>query len=264
MAVRRAFPAENVVAVFEEAAGGGDMQDLNAPRNAPAKAPQSYLAQLYLHTALDYYTIAVQNLAIVINHASVAGVAAVPPPPPDDINNTPGNVTIVHEGQTVAADYLLLQHDLGYVPNYRFLQGTRFVPAGVPTQVEGGRVRFVYAYATTTQIRLREIGISDANALSAVSRTYGVVVFRAPAADPAKPLFGFDGTNVILGRDKINSSRRTMRLTGIGDSPYKLPLGQGADVLNGGLRVYATDGTAIDYGSYNDSFPPPALMDVAF
>lgn len=264
MAVWRAFPAENIVAVFDEAPGGGDVRDINAPRNAPAKTPHLYLSQVYLHSALDYYTIQVQNLAIVINHPAVAGVAPVPPPPPGDINNSPQNVVIVEEGQSVLADQLLLNHNLGVVPNFRFLQGTRFVPAGVPVQVEGGRRRFVFPYATSTQIRMLELGISDANALSAISLSYGVVVFRPPTADPTKPLFGFDGSSVGLARDKINSSRLTMRLTGLGDSPYAMPLTQAADVLNGGLRVYASDGTPIDYGDYNGSFPAPSLLSVAF
>lgn len=264
MAVLRGFPAENIIACFEEAAGGGNWRDIDAPRNAPAKTPTLYLGQVYFHTAFDYYTIAVQNLAILIAHAAVAGIAAAEPQPPGDINNTPNNVTVSHEGQTVAADHLLLAHNLGYVPKFFFMQGTRFIPAGIPCQVEGGRSRFVYPYATSTEIRMREIGISDANTLSAINLTYGVVVFRAPTADSAKPLFGFDGADLLLGRDKINSSRRTMRLVGAGDSVYALPLIQAADVLNGGLRAYATDATAIHYGDYTGTLAAPTLLSVAF
>lgn len=265
MIVVRSFPSEGIVAGFDETPGGGSRRDINAPRNAPALHPEDYLDRVYFHSSFDHYTIAAMDLAKVINHASVAGVSGnqYQPPGPGDLFLSNAVVTV--NGQIVVTTRNLLTHDMGLVPKFVVAYNDMMIPHGTPIQRDApGLVRFVSAYATSTEIRLREIGYSTASDLSAATRTYSIFVFADPAADPALPLMSGDADFVQLGRGKIDSRNRTMRVTATGETPYGIQLGPAAFLKNGGVRVFTPDGTAINVASYDGSASAPAAIGVGF
>lgn len=197
-----------------------------------------WLSNVYFHSNFDYYGAPFHNTA-TIGHAALAGAS------------TQVAYFSTFEGQSARYDHLLLSHSLGYVPRFFIHYGGLMIPHGTPVQDEGdGRKRFVTGYATSTQIRLSELAYSSAFTLSAVSRTYGAVVFANSEANPFLDQLLIEPGRVIFGRGKFNLSWPHLRVVGSGDSPYAQSLGRTAAVGNGSLRVYPPNSGVVDFGPY--------------
>jgi hypothetical protein len=141
------------------------------------------------------------------------------------------------------------------------LDGRR-VPDGFSVQNDAsGGHRRVSVFANAFGIYLREFAVSTNAALPAANRTYRVQVFRTRAPDPAKPLFSGSGGNLQLGRGIIDTTRRYLRRTGVGDSPFALNLGPTIDVRNGAARS-ASGGVITSEPRYNGSMAAPTFISV--
>lgn len=257
----RMFPDQGVVACFVEAAGGGDMADWDAPRNAPAKTPASYLANLRFHSTLDYYRIAAV-VSVTINHASVAGASTAV------VTDALGSFSLTVQGQSAQADHLLLDLTslaLSAAPRFMVAYNGMVIPHGFPIQRDdAARMRFVSAYATSSAIRLKEVGYSSASALSTASRTYTVIVFEAVEQDPDLPLFFASPGFAQMGRGMFDTSKRMIRVARTGDTPFGILLGRGADWRGGGVRFADAAGNTYDFGAYAGSFSAPASIGLSY
>lgn len=246
MLANRQF-AGGVSAVFEEAPGGGDVHDIASLRNRPAASPVDWLANILFHADFDYYQVALGPTDVTINHAAVAGVVTTVV--------SKMSYAVQRAGQIVKTHYDLVTHDLGYVPRYMVISGSGIIAPGSLIQVESGRDRVVTPYATTTKIRLLDIGTSSASTLSAMSKTYTVLVFRQPAIENAHPLdFDADDGGTILGRGKFDSRRKMLRVAGAGDSAFDIPRGPTSDINGGAKKTVQADGTTVTAAGYAGSF----------
>lgn len=238
--------------IYDEAPGGGDPLDPNSLMNRPVVNPMGWLDNVYFHSDFDYYGAPFHGTA-TIAHAAVAGVSQQVA------------YFTTFEGQAVRTDHLLLTHSLGYVPRFFVHYGNLMIPHSMPVQDEGsGLKRFVTGYATTSQIRLSELAYSSASTLSAVSRTYGAVVFANSEANPFLDQLLIEPGNVIFGQGRFNLSWPHLRVVGSGESPYAQALGRTAGVGNGSLRVYPPNGSPIDFGPYvnKSGLIAPAFVNV--
>ena len=266
MAVIRGFQSANIIACFDEAPGGGDIFDLDAPRNAPAKTPAAHLDKLLWHSALFQYEIAHGPSDVAVTHTALAtetrhwGVTG----------NTGGiigggsgaSIDYAIMGKVRVTDILLVSHGLGYVPKAMVALDGRRLPTGYEIQYspsEGSRQ--VSFYATSSGIYLRETAISGSTTLSAISRTYRVMVFRTRTPDPGQPLFGLVSGVLVLARGIINTTRRYLRRTGAGDSPFALNMGRTIDIDNGYMRT-ASGGVVVTETGYAGSMPAPPYVQV--
>lgn len=230
----RTFPSGDV-AFFEEASGGGAVLDINSQRNRPARFPEDWLANLRLHADLDYFEIASEGEAI-INHAAVAAGAL----PPD--------ASIAFGWNATSTTHALLAHNLGYEPFALVAYDDNILWPGMPVQVQAdGGGRYVTAYCSTTHVNLHEWASIGAGNLGAVSRTYRVLVFKAPPAPSGNVLFAFDpatgGVDMAFG--KVNTLRKYLAVVTNG-SPLGLSTGRTIDLQNGAMRAIRPDGTTYE------------------
>lgn len=258
MPVFGCFPAENIIAVFDEPNQIGDVEDINAPRNAPAKNPATYLSSVYWHIDFFQYELAAPIQTVVVNHASLAGRQKFW----GETRYFSSQSSIASEylkyevnGRCVASQRTLFTHGLGYEPLAFVAYNGRMLMPGVVVQTASqGRNRFVSQFATSSIIGLREIMNASQNALPAVTRTYHVMVFRTPAVDAALPLFGQVGESKILGRGKADTSRSYLKRTEPGVStPFNIDLAPTVDIANGRTRI-STGGSTTTEDGYNGGF----------
>lgn len=260
MPVFRGFPVEGVVAVFEEPNTIGDIEDFDAPRNGPAKNPAAHVGSVYWHSGFFQYELVSSIQSVTVNHTALNGRTQTYGGGVGVWSTFPA---IVGVGQSRATNFTLVTHGLGYVPlSMVSLDGVLVCP-GHPVQMIGtdGRTRSVSAYATSSIIGLREAAKSTQNTLSAVSVTYQVLVLRTPAVSSALPIFGLDGTSVVLGRGKVRTDRQYLRRVGSGDTPYVMPMGPVGDISNGRRRVVLGT-TVITEPGYDGSFTGPSYITV--
>jgi len=223
------------VALFDEAAGGGAFDDINAPRNAPLIDPANNLDKVYFHSDLDYFEV-VFEATITINHPLIAA-GTVPP-----------DYTIAFGWNSISADYLLQTHSLGYLPFALVAQGTNILWPGMPVQEDAnGGGRYVSAYVTTTELRLYEWGSIGNVDLPAVSLAYKLLIFKQPPA--ASGTYRVD-TNAGLGTaslgfNKFNIARKYLQVVP-GGSPLGLSYGRTIDLNNGAPRAMRPDLTSYD------------------
>lgn len=247
----RGFPADGIFAIFEEPNTTGARTDIDAARNAPAKFPADNLDKVRFHVDFDYYQVAVGPTDVTINHASVAGTSTAV------VSFWGGTGQVVRQGQIVSTHVDLLTHDLGYIPAYMVISGGEIIAPGtvVQTQTSPTRIRTVTPYATTTKIRLYDVGISAASALSSLSKDYTVLVFRAPIEDSDQLMsFDPDTGRVILGLGKFDSDLKMLRQAGAGDSAFDISLGRTIDIRNGRARTVLANGTTTTEVGYSGSF----------
>lgn len=239
-------PATGRVAIFDEAPGGGDPADPNALRNRPLNSPAAWLANVRFHSDFDYYQVAVGPTTVNINHPAIAGTTRT------IMVNTP---TVTVDGQSVVTEHTLLAHNLGYVPRFMVTYNGALLTPGTLVQTATARSRRITPFATTTHIKLFELGISSADTLAAVARSYSVLVFRQPTIENDY-LLDFDPVSgrVIIGRGKFDSSRKALRQAAAGDSPFDIALGPTIDIANGAVRSVLPDGTVFSEPLYNGSF----------
>ncbi|HEV7345463.1 MAG TPA: hypothetical protein VGN60_07505 [Devosia sp.] len=253
MAVIRGFESAGVVACFVEAAGGGDIFDINAPCNAPAKDPINYLSSIIWHSALDQFELAAGPTDVPIAHASLA---------PGSTLLGIGAVGLTVHGNTRVTDILLLTHNLGYKPRVKVTIAGKVVTSGQMIQDSTQYRRTVSVFTTTTGVYLRETAFSSDVSLPAHNQTYRVFVFRQATADPAQPLFGKAGSLMTLARGIVRSDGRYLRRTGVGDAQeFSMDSGPTLDVSNGHKRV-ANGGVLTTEAGYNGSMAAPAYATV--
>lgn len=269
MRVVRCFPAQNIVACYDEAPGGGNIEDINAPCNAPAKNPHLHLSRVYWHVDFFQYELAMPLQNKTVAHTSLAGktlyygtsgasglINGFTNPPSEGIYvESRGNIRV--------QNITLVTHNLGYIPTFYVAYAGRMMPCGSLIQDQGDRGRFVSAFATSTIIGLKETAIASDVALSAVNRSYQVLVFRNPATNPALPLMGLqsDGANIWIGRGKVDSKKQYLRRTLALESNFDLDLGRTADYRGGGVRI-ASGGVVTDFGPYDGSFSGAPFLSV--
>lgn len=261
------YDATGVVACYEEASGGGDIRYISSPRNAPAANPAAHLDKLIWHSALYQYEIAAGPVDVSVTHTALAtkdtwhtvSTGGYDPAGPSPSGSTIG---FLIKGDSRVTDILLYTHGLGYVPKFMVSLDARRVPDGFIVQSNAnGCYRRVSVFATPTGIYLREHAVSTDINLAAVSKTYRVMVFRTRAPDPAKALWSGSGASMQLARGIIDTTRRYLRRTGAGDSPFALNLGPTIDIKNGGARS-ASGGVVVSDPRYNGSMAAPAYVSV--
>lgn len=239
--------ATSQAAIFEEAPGGGDADDPNSLCNRPLLHPVEWLANIFFHTDLDYYQVALGPTDVEIEHPVVPGKTT----------NMGSVVSVTHIGQRIPLDHPLVEHNLGYVPRYMIVWNGSVLPPATIIQLEdSNRKRVVTPYATETHIHLYESGFSSNVTLPAVTETYSVIVFKAPVAG-GENLFDFERATgrVVLGGGKFDSD--LLRLRQASDSaasPFDIPLGPTVDIANGAVRTVLPDGTTYEESNYNGSF----------
>lgn len=249
----RLYADEIRCAVYEEAPGGGDPLSPTSQMNRPVISPLDWLDNIYFHSDLNYYPTVVNGVT-TISHPSVAGRT-----------QTVGDdayLSQLYYGQSLTFDHLLIQHDLGYVPLFFVAYDGKMIPHGMPVQFASGGVRLVSAYATTTQIRLREFATSSASALPAVTRSYQVLVFRNNSPDLALPVLNIEPGDVVFGQGRFRANMPHLRATGPGDSIFAQARTRTAAVRNGSFRAYPPNGSPVDLGTFTGSLPAPGFINV--
>jgi len=252
-------PATGRVALYTEPVNTGDFDDPNSARNAPLNSPDTNLQYLYFHSDYDPMEVAIGPQNVTVNHATIpAGSAS-------------GGIVGLNGGRVYGGfvtTHVLLNHDLGYVPDFLILQGANTLNPGFPIQFDSadGRSRNVTAYATSTQIILYEYGVQTSNALAGISVTYTLLVLKRPPVPTGDILFDFDPVTGIvkMGREKFSSERRYLQIV-TGGSPFNIPLDRTVDLANGAPRSVSPDGVIrdiipasfrISYGYGDPSFGP--------
>lgn len=249
----RLFADATACAIYEEAPGGGDALDPAALCNRPFANPMAWLANVYFHSSLGYYAV-VAHGTTAINHPAVAGRTVTV--------GSDAYLSQLYYGQSLAFDHLLLQHNLGYVPRFFVAYDGKMIPHGMPVQSASGGVRLVCAYATATQIRLREFATSSASNLPATSRNYQILVFRNNAPDIGLPMLQIEPGDVIFGQGKFRANTPHLRATGQGDSLYAQAKSRTAAIRNGSFRAYPPNGAPVDLGNFTGALPAPNFINV--
>jgi hypothetical protein len=227
-------PVTGHCALYDEPAGGGAFDDLNAPRNAPLRNPTAYLANIYFHSALDNMEVH-SDTTVSVNHAGVGAGS--------------DTTFVTFANQVYWNSYVfaraIVWHGLGYVPDYFVAQGSNVLWPGMPVQSHGdGRGRYVTAYADENYIYLHEWVSASSTALSAVSLNYRVLIFKAPPAPVGNVLFDADGNTgrVLMGRGRFDSFRQYLQVVP-GGTPFGIFYGKSIDVKNGAPCFARPDGT---------------------
>lgn len=244
------------VAYFEEPTTSGAVDDPNSARNAPINDPVSWLDYVKFHSDFDYYQVAMGPTPVTVAHLAIAGATVT-------VYNLAG-ATFARQGQMVENEYDLVTHGLGYEPRYMVISNGHIVAPGTLIQVATAQDRVVTPYATTTKIRLHEIGTSSASTLAGVSVDYEVLVFKQPAFDsPYERDFDETTGRLILGYGKFDSALKMLRKAGASASPFDISLGPTIDIGNGGAKTVLADGTTVTDTNYSGSFSGSASIQCA-
>lgn len=250
-------PEVGVVALFDEAPGGGDPFDKDAPMYAPLYDPINHLDKIYFHSNFNYMEVALLQTT-TINHAGYAAASVPAFNGGGQTSSGPSGMSAGNSGfnsnsgfavgSHQPSPHLLATHGLGYVPRYKIAVDNQMIPPGFPVQTNaGGAVRSVASYATTTEIRLKEFGNAGSSAMSAVSKNYQVMVFANPPAPSTNQLKWWDNANNVLhlGFGRWRSDRRYLQVVP-GGSPFGLLMGRNVDLANGAARSITPDQTIVD------------------
>lgn len=240
-------------AIYLPAPGVGPQDDPNAPMNRPVIDPFNWLDHLFFHSSLGYYAVAAHGTTS-ISHPAVGGQTVTV--------GSDAYLSQLYYGQSQVFDHLLLQHNLGYPPRFFAAYDGKMIPHGMPVQADSGGVRLVCAYATASQIRLREFASSSASSLPATSRSYQVLAFRQNAVVPELPMLNIEPGNVIFGQGLFQGNQPHLRATGPGDTVFAQAKSRTAAVRNGAFRAYPPNGIPVDLGPFNGALPVPSFINV--
>jgi hypothetical protein len=222
-----------------------DSGDVMAPFNDPI----GNIDRIWLDSNNDYYQLAFDQ-SVTLSHPSVAGGYVI----------QWSNFTVA--GHYVETDLAVLTHNLGYIPRFKVAIGAELIPNGWAIQTPSGGdngARLVSFYATTTEIRCRDMGWATASTLAAKSQTYEVVVFEIPTADVTKPVFG--GKLGILCQGKFDANKKHLRRADVGESsPFDILTSNAVDINAGAYKMYTGDGTSKTFGSYGGSMSAPRAI----
>lgn len=238
-------PATGRVAIFLENGTSGDPVNPNSTRNAPLNNPVAHLSKVRFHSDFDYYQVH-SITTVTINHAAVATAS---------VTISTGQ-PVIRKGQVVKANHNLVAHGLPYVPAYMVKSGNGLIGQSSMIQASTSGVRYVSPYATATHIRLLDVGTSSDVNLSAISKTYQVIVFKQPVEDSSYMADIDPGAGkFILGKGKWRGELRQLRRTLLGDaSPFDVPRGRTTDVRNGVSKTVLADGTTFAMPAYDGTF----------
>jgi hypothetical protein len=242
----REFPAENIVALFDEPAGSdGEVHDINAPRNAPAKNPAAHLDKIYFHSNLDSMEV-LADTTVSVAHALVPATSNGD----TGSSGSNGSGTANQEGQpkylASSINRTLYTHNLGYPPHCFALVDGKVLWPGMPVQTfAGGRGRYCSLYVTPTIVGLREWTSMSATDLPAISKDYRLLIIKQPPASPTdgKLFYLNPETGIVkVGRGRFSSDRRYLQVVP-GGTPWSFPGGRMLDLKNGAPRFLMPDGT---------------------
>lgn len=236
----RKFPVQGVIAIYDEAEGGGEIDDFDAPRNAPAKSPEQHLDKVYWHSHFDLLEVLVSR-EVAVNHASIAIGTGV-----GGTNQTFNwNATAVHNLLIDLTPYGLTREPfaLAAIDN-------NIIWPGMPVQIDlagSGRGRYGTIYTTTTGVYLYENSSRSGTVMPAATLTYDVIVFKDPRGDENDQLKSFDPDTgeYQMGRGRFSSLRSYLQVAP-GGSPLGFSLGRTIDLKNGSPRAVRPDGTVFD------------------
>ncbi len=236
-----ADPTLGHCAIFDEAAGGGDPEDVNSLCNRPLADPETWLGSVYFHSAFDYLEVAFDTTVTVSHGVIGSGTDAL---------GSGAATQSVYDLDATVVDHDVLTHSLGYEPLVIVGFGDDVLAPGYPVQVPGtvnGSVRYVAPYVTSDKVFLREFRSRGSAGLSTISLDYRVVVFRQPPVPSGNNLIDFDpGTGTLtMGFERFDSSRSYLQVVP-GGSPLGLATGRTMDAKNGAPRFVAPDGTSYD------------------
>lgn len=232
-------PASGEVALFDEAPGGGDVEDAGSLRNRPLLDPENWLANLYFHSLLDNMEV-VSDTTVTVSHGAIGAAS----------NTTGIELAGAIDYGAGVVDHELVTPALGYEPLVLIAIGDQLLTPGQPVQgpgVTGGTVRYVAPWVTSSKVYLREYGSRGTGGLSALDIDYRVLVIRQPRGRSGSYLADFDpDTGVLeLAYGRFRSDRRYLQVVP-GGSPFGLCLGRNADAANGAPRFSSADGTIFD------------------
>lgn len=260
----RGFP-NGVIACFTEPNSVGDIEDYNAPRNAPAKNPGAYLDLVQWHIDFFQYELAFPIITTAVTHPTIPGQNKYWGPSNQYYMNDPTYVSAISyrvPGQTIVTDHTLVNHNLGYAPLAFVAWENTMIMPGVTVQIESdGRTRFISLFATSSVLGIREVATSSSASLPAVSRSYKSLIFKATEAQGGRPLFGREGANVVLGRGKVDTSKSYLRRVGGAETPFDLDRGPTIDINSGRTRV-VTGGNFLTEPGYAGGFTGPTYVAV--
>lgn len=229
-----ADPSTGRCALYEEPVTTGDPTNPNSARNAPLNNPATNLQYLYFHSDYDPMEAFSAPSTVSISHDAIPAYSG-----------SSGEFIPGQYYGNFTRDHLLLTHDLGYVPDFFVIRDSHTVFPGFPVQYTAavGLARYVTPYATTTQIRLYEVGVQSSSILPAITVPYTVLVIRRPPSPTGNVLLDFSpGTGVVtMGRDKFNSSRRYLQVSS-NPTAFGIPLGKTIDLNNGAFRAVSPGG----------------------
>lgn len=218
---------------------------------APFDHPEQHLDRVWFCSDFDYYVALMDVQSVTIAHAAVPSGST-----------TLGPVTL--NGQIVEHDNLLLDYSalgLTEVPRYKIAIGNVLVPNGYSVQNLSARCRQVSFYASTTQLRVKDVGVSSSSSLPAVNVTYNILLFKTPVADPDLPIFS--ARHGIMAQGKIRASEKHLRRSSTGDTPFDINLAPSIDINDGGVKWFTPDAGAVTFGSYGGSAVAPANIQCA-
>lgn len=232
---------------------------------APFNDPSNHIDLIKFHSDLQYLANTLESTT-TINHTSLAGVTGTGYTV-SNAGGSSGSSQPISNGQVRVSDLLLYTHGLGYAPLTYVIVDDQLITPGLTIQNLDDRWRGVSVYATTTGIYLREVAISSVSALPTVSKSYRVIIFREPTADPALPTFHVkpaDGI-FVMGRGKINQDTLPIRRVVPGDPfAFYIPIDRIADIRNGALRIINSDGLVVTLGQYNGPFNQTQTIQVTY
>lgn len=228
-------PVTGRCALYDEPVLTGDVDNPNAPRNAPLNSPATNLPFLYFHSDFNYLEVSHGPVTVGVNHDSIS------------VPTTPPGATVAYGWNSSVTDRLLFTHSLGYPPLAMVALGANVLWPGMPVQVttDGGS-RYASIYTTATQVRMKEFASIGVSAIPAATLNYTTLVFRNPPAPSGNILFDFDPTTgyVMMGLEKFDSSRRYLQVVS-GGTPFGVSYGgRTIDLANGAPKAWRPDGTS--------------------
>jgi hypothetical protein len=221
---------------------------------APFNDPVSNLDLVWLCSDFDYYQVAFDQ-SVTLSHPSVSGA------------NTSFATIFTIAGHYVESDLAVLTHNLGYIPRFKVAIGAELIPNGWAIQTPAGGdngARLVSFYATTTEIRCRDMGWATSSTLAAKSQTYEIVVFETPTADRTLPVFDGQGGSPTIGvfcQGIFDGRKEHLRRAASGESsPFDILTSKAGDINFGAYKMFTGDGTSKTFGSYGGSLTAPSSI----
>lgn len=230
----------------------------------PYKNPAAHLDLLKFHSDMQYLSLAVQQ-DVVVNHTSLAGAAGTAASgAPAAGSGSSGSAPPVMNGDIREDRIELLDHGAGLIPPYMVLFNGQAISAGTMVQNEGDRARLVSSWVSATKVGIKAIAFSSLSALSAVTRTYRVLVFRQFAPVPGAPLYRFKPDEIQLGARKISNVNPALRRAAAGEATFYLPKLPDTDIRNGAIRTASPISGIVDIGLYNGALLEIPAIEVTY